>query len=194
MSSRSFVLRSQLFGTLLALSTIAATQVAGSGRQQLKSADAAFHAGYAAAQSGDLATAREQFEKVIRLAPAIAEGHSALGSVLLQLGQYQEAIPELVSALGLKPDDRSAQLNLAIAYERSSDHGKALHLFRLLERNAPSSLSPSDTVFYARALAATQQSKLAITKLRSAVAVAPQNPLLHDTLGSLEAQQQDFVE
>src|SRR6266481_3540190 len=124
--------------------TFAASLVADNSRQRhLRSADAAFHAGYVAEKDGDLSTARQQFEKVVQLAPDIAEGHSALGSVLVQLGQYTLAIRELTRALTLKADDRSAQINLAVAYEQSDDHEKSLALFRSLDRNAASPLSPS---------------------------------------------------
>src|SRR5258708_3766271 len=116
---------------MLGLPTLAGVLVAIDTRQQqLRLADAAFHAGYAAERSGDLSTARDQLEKVVRLAPDIAEGHSALGSVLVQLGQYEPAIRELLHALAIKADDRSAQTNLAVAYEQSGDHGKSVALFQ----------------------------------------------------------------
>ncbi len=133
-------------------------------QQKLRSADAAFHAGYAAEKSGDLSTARQQFEKVVQLAPDIAEGHSALGSVLVQLGQYAQAIRELTRALALKADDRSAQINLAVAYEQSDDHEKSLALFRSLDRDVSSPLPPSVVIVYIRALAATRQTELAMKR------------------------------
>src|SRR5216684_4301338 len=183
----------QFAGALLVSCTFAASLTAIDSRQQrLRSADTAFHAGYAAEKSGDLSSARQQFEKVVQLAPDIAEGHSALGSVLVQLGQYTQAIRELTRALALKADDRSAQINLAVAYEQSGDHEKSLALFRSLDRNAASPLSPSVVIFYIRALAGTQQTELAIEKTQGAIAAAPENPILHDTLGSLEAQRQDW--
>ena len=49
----------------------------------LKKADAAFRAGYAAQQAGQLEAARAQFAEVVRLAPQIVEGREALGLVLL---------------------------------------------------------------------------------------------------------------
>ncbi len=183
----------QFAGALLVSCTFAASLAAIDSRQKrLRSADTAFHAGYAAEKSGDLSSARQQFEKVVQLAPDIAEGHSALGSVLVQLGQYTQAIRELTRALALKADDRSAQINLAVAYEQSGDHEKSLALFRSLDRNAASPLSPSVVIFYIRALAGTQQTELAIEKTQGAIAAAPENPILHDTLGSLEAQRQDW--
>ena len=147
------------FVTLLLMGCLLAASVAADDnrQQQLRAADAAFHAGYAAEKNGDLATARQQFEKVVELAPDIAEGHSALGSVLVQLGQYPQAIRELTRALKLKADDRSAQMNLAVAYEQSNDHEKSLALFRSLDRNVSSPLPPSVMISYVRALAATHQ-------------------------------------
>ena len=178
---------------LLVCSTLVAGLAATDSRkEQLKSADAAFHVGYAAEQSGDLPRARQQFEKVVQLAPDIAEGHSALGSVLVQLGKYSLAIRELTRALALKVDDRSTQINLAVAYEQSGAHEKSLALFRSLDRKAASPLSANVVIFYIQALAATQQTELAIRKAQGAVAAAPENPILHDALGSLEAQRQDW--
>jgi protein O-GlcNAc transferase len=161
-------------------------------QQQLRSADAAFRAGYAAEKRGDVSSARQQFEKVVLLAPDIAEGHSALGSVLVQLGEYKRAIRELVRALVLKPADRTAQINLAIAYQESGDHEKSLPLFRSLDQNTVSPLPASVVIFYIRALAASQQTELAIAKTKSALIAAPESPALRDTLGSLQAQRQDW--
>ncbi len=177
---------------LVCCTFVASVAASDSWQERLRSADAAFHAGYFAEKRGDLSTARRQFEKVVQLAPDIAEGHSALGSVLLRLGQYTQAIRELTRALALKADDRSAQTNLAIAYEQSGDHEKSLGLFRSLDLNAASPLSPNVVIFYIQALAATQQTELAIKQAQGAVAAAPENPTLHDTLGSLEAQRQDW--
>src|SRR5260370_13789592 len=104
-------------------------------QQQLRSADTAFRAGYAAEKRGDVSSARQQFEKVVLLAPDIAEGHSALGSVLVQLGEYERAIRELVRALALKPADRTAQIKLATASEESGDHERSLPLYPSLDQN-----------------------------------------------------------
>ena len=64
-----------------------------------KQADAAFHAGYGAANAGDLEKARRSFAEVVRLEPKIPEGHAALGSVLLNLGKPAEATAELKRGL-----------------------------------------------------------------------------------------------
>lgn len=69
----------------------------------MEKADAAFHAGYAALSNNDLAEARVEFQKVVKLVPQIEEGHSALGAVLLHLSAYPEAMAELKTALRLEP-------------------------------------------------------------------------------------------
>jgi protein O-GlcNAc transferase len=161
-------------------------------REQLRAADAAFHAGYDAEKKGDLTDARAQFEKVVRLAPQIAQGHSALGAVLVQVGEYGKAIPELKRSLELAPGDRTAEINLAMAYEQFGDHAKSLSLFRALDRNGASPLPESVAILYIRALAAIHESEAARAKAQSALAANPDSPVLHDALGSLEAQRQNW--
>src|SRR6516162_6298296 len=91
----------------------------------VKQADAAFHAGYAARQAGQLEAARAHFAEVVRLQPKIPEGHEALAVVLLELGRPKEAIPELLAADRLKPSDPAVQTNLALAYAGAGDASSA---------------------------------------------------------------------
>jgi protein O-GlcNAc transferase len=83
----------------------------------LQQADAAFHAGYAAMQAGELEEAREDFAATVRLAPQLPEAHVALGAILAELNRPEEAVPELKKALELKPGDDAAEANLAAAHE-----------------------------------------------------------------------------
>src|SRR5580704_19319823 len=96
----------------------------------LQQADAAFHAGYAALQAGNLEQARIQFAQAASLAPQIPEGHEALGEVLIELGRPVEAVPELEAALQLKPSDQEIETNLAMAYEKAGDPVKAIPQFK----------------------------------------------------------------
>ena len=184
---------SRFAGALFAFSALAASLTAlDSSRQQLKSADTAFHAGYAAEKNGDLVTAKQEFEKVVRLVPDIAEGHTALGSILVRLDLPQQAIRELERSLVLKPDDRTTQINLAMAYEQSGNHEKSLEWFRFLERSSAMPLPPSGAIFYIRALAATGNTELALQKAQDAVTANREIAGLHDMLGTLQAQRQDW--
>jgi len=160
--------------------------------QELRDADAAFHAGYRAVQSGDLAAAREDFQKAVQLAPEIGEGHSALGSVLLQLGQFAEAIAELERALSIRGEDRSAQLNLAVAYQETKAYEKSLKLFLALDQDPADPLPASALISYARALSSSGHADLAQARLQKAVGDTPGDPTLRDALGSLDAQRQDW--
>jgi Flp pilus assembly protein TadD len=85
----------------------------------MQKADAAFRAGYAAQQAGQLEEARAQFSQVVRLAPQIPEGREALGVVLLELKKAAEAVPELEAAARLKPNDGAMETNLAYALAQS---------------------------------------------------------------------------
>ena len=95
----------------------------------LKRADAAFRAGYAAHQAGELEQARAKFAEAARLAPQVAEAHEALGAVLVELGKPAEAVAELETALEHKPADPAIESNLAMALSKAGEPAKALPHF-----------------------------------------------------------------
>jgi len=84
----------------------------------LKEADADYREGVAALSRNDIRTAKSKFEAVVKLAPAESRVNSALGAVLVREGQNAAGIRELQKALAIKANDGSAQMNLALAYER----------------------------------------------------------------------------
>src|ERR1700743_2143282 len=159
---------------------------------------AAYRAGATAVANNDFKTAEAQFETVVRLMPQIEEGHSALGAVLISLGKLPAAIQELEKAVALKPGDISAKANLALAYQETGADQRAIVLFKEVEadgRQNPDSsraLPASIPVAYAPALAATGQIPAAIDEMKIAVAKSPQSADLHDALGSLYAQEQNW--
>ena len=165
-----------------------------------KEAQAAYRAGTTAATNNDFKTAEAELEKVVRLVPKIEEGHSVLGAVLLRLGKLPQAIKELETALNLKPGDVSAQTNLALAYEQTGANKKAIVLFANVEAEAERKRAPESSgalpsyvlAAYARSLASAGQLSAATTKMKIAVAESPQSAELHDSLGSLHAQQQSW--
>ena len=157
-----------------------------------KEANAAFHAGYAAANAGDLEKARRSFAEVVRLEPKISEGHAALGSVLLNLGRPAEAAAELKRGLALRPTDANMKMNLALAEVRAGQSGEALPLFKEISAQGDA-LPPEVEIAYAQALTQAGQRPVALDRLRAAVAAAPDNATLHDALGSLLAQEQQWA-
>jgi len=163
----------------------------------LKQADAAYRAGADAVAHNDLNTALDDFQKVVRLEPGVAQGHSALGAVLVRLGRLNEGIHELERALAIQPGDASAQLNLAVAYEQNGQAAKAVPLFQKLEaasRSGKQVLTPGTLASYGRALAGTGQIKLAIARMKEAVARDPRTVEYEDELGTLYAKVADWTD
>src|SRR5277367_3893584 len=189
------LLKARLTAGFLLCAALSGVSQAQEPSPSLKEADADYRAGIAALSRHDLNAALGDFQKVVRLAPTAEQGHSALGAVLVQLGRTSEGIRELEKALAMKPSDSSAQLNLALAYERSGEAAKSLPLFAKLEaasRAEKRAVPPYVLASYARALAATKQFPAAEAKMQEAIAGDPQNAELHDELGSLYAQRQDW--
>jgi len=163
--------------------------------ESLRQADADYRAGVAALNRNDLPTAHTKFAEVVRLAPNAEQGHSALGAVLEREGQHNAAIAELQKALAIKPDDTSAQLNLATAYEQTGNAAKAAEFYgRLLATSNAQKRPVSAAVLaaYARALAATGQQAAAIARMNEAIALDPRDAQQRDDLGTLYAQARDW--
>jgi tetratricopeptide (TPR) repeat protein len=159
----------------------------------VKSADAAFHAGAAAMSQNDLSKARSEFEKVVHLAPQVALGHSALGAVLLAQSNTAGAIVELEKAHQLDPKDNAATLNLATAYCVQNSYTKSVQLFQMLEA-ANVRFSPSQLASYARALEGAGDVSEAEIKLKAALSTAPEDSRLHDDLGLVLLRAKRFAE
>ena len=183
-----------VFVCLLAsqLSCLAAQAPKAKEPEALKRADAAFHAGYAAQQAGNLELARARFAEAVRLAPRIPEAHQALGTVLIELGETAGAIQELKAALKLKPDDPGIETNLALAFVKANNLEQALTFFSEAFNTAGRpGREPVNAAFceaYAHALAAAGKQAQAIDIFRAALDREPNRPDLFDDIGSLYAQ------
>jgi tetratricopeptide (TPR) repeat protein len=164
----------------------------------LKSADAAFRAGFAARQAGNLDEARIQFAKAAALAPQIPEGHEALGEVLIELNRPAEAVAEFKLSLQLKPGDEGIESNLALAYAKAGSPQEALPQFAAAyQASLQAGGSPVDTDFcqaYARALAATGTPAEAIQMFQAAVDRGAATAEIFDSIGSLYAQSTNWAE
>jgi Flp pilus assembly protein TadD len=165
----------------------------------IQAADAAFREGYAASQRNDLASARASFEKVVQLAPGIAVGHSALGSVLLAQGDSARAVRELEAARQLGAADDSTLVSLCLAYSNLRDYQKTVATFREFQANskAPGSLPPDAAVAVAAALSETGDAAEAESVLRQAVeasiASRHETAPLYDAYGTALARNQKYA-
>ena len=164
---------------------------------RLKSADEAFRAGSAAYQKNDLHTAHIQFAKLVQLAPKVAAGHTAFGIVLLAEGDARSAAIQLQLAHSLDPQDTNAILHLAVAYSQLHDYAKSVEMFQLFDQtktNPAHSLTPQEAIAYAVALTATAEPAAARKQLEAALTASPESAQLHDALGTLLAQQENYGE
>jgi protein O-GlcNAc transferase len=184
---------------LLALTSGAFAQIA---HQQpsdaVKRADAAFRQGYAARQSGNLELARTKFAEVVRLQPKIAEGHEALGAVLMELGKPLEGAKEFEAAEKIKPDDDGIETNLALAYVQANQPILAIpHFASALSLSRQAGHAALDASFYdayAHALAAAGKPDQAALQLIAEESLSGPRADLEDAIGTLEAQQEKWHE
>ncbi len=191
------------FATLLQCGAVAQQS---SGGQQAE-AEAAFRAGLSAAQAGRLSDAKSQFERVVQLAPAIAAGHSALGAVLVQQGNFAQAAVELRQALRLNGADASAKLNLGLAAaalvqaqppllesEAASLSREGIDALRSWQSQRGAPLPVDGAMALAKLELAARDPAAAMKALNDALAAAPNDPTLLDATGVLLALQRNFAE
>ena len=78
---------------------------------------AAFNLGSAYLQQQRVPEALAAFEQSVRIYPAYAAGHQAIGRILLHQGQTDGALKALLEAARLEPRDPVTHMALAKAYE-----------------------------------------------------------------------------
>lgn len=164
--------------------------------EAIKRADLAFHAGYAAHQAGNLELARSKFAEVVRLQPKIAEGHEALGTVLVELGKPLDGAREFEAAAKIKPEDENIESNLALAYHQAGDDQKAIPHFaaalKLADRPGQPRLDASFFDAYGRALASAGKPDEAMLQFVAEEAISGPTSSLEDAIGTLDAQQKNW--
>jgi tetratricopeptide (TPR) repeat protein len=194
-----------LYGVIAAVLPLAQAQTAAapdagsktSTNARLKLAEEAFRAGSAAYLRNDLHSAHIQFAKLVELAPGVGAGHTAFGTVLLAEGDFHAAVTQLELARKLDPHDANATLKLALAYSQLHDYAKSVEMFQLLEQvksSPPQTLTPQAAIAYAAALTATGDVVGAEKQLRAALVTSFDNAALHDALGALLAQREQYAE
>lgn len=176
-----------------ALNTAVGQNTKPAAKASVSRADAAFRAGLAARQNGNVELARQQFAEVVRLEPQIPEGHQALGAVLIELGRPAEGARELETAAKLKPGDEGIETNLAIAYAGAGEPAKAVPHFeaalRLSRLPGHPPAEPSFYDAYGHALEATGKRDEAKLQFVAEEALTGPRSDLEDAIGSLEAQE-----
>ena len=159
----------------------------------VKRADAAFRAGAAARESGNLEVARQRFAEVVRLQPQIPEGHSALGTVLAEMGRPLDAATEFETAAKMRPGDSAIESNLAMAYAQAGKTAKAIEHFRLADEISKqpqqAGLDPPFYDAYGRALAKAGKTAEAERVFLEEEKLTGPRAEVSDAIGTLYAQQ-----
>jgi Flp pilus assembly protein TadD len=158
----------------------------------VQQADHLFREGSAAFAAENYSRAHADFAKLVRLVPQVAAGHTAFGAVLLAEGQTDAAVKELEQARKLDPQDVAAALNLGVGYRRLDRNADAVRVFSNVADRPGVTLSATEAISYAGALAGTQEAGRAQTVIEGALQRDPQNAALQDALGALLAQRGDL--
>jgi protein O-GlcNAc transferase len=164
--------------------------------QMVQAATEAFRAGSEDFGKGDLAGARREFERAVKLAPQAWAAHGALGSVLLAQGEAAGAVRELSAARRLHAGDRAVMLNLAVAESLTGDFRGSAQLYNELRAggDAPEgSLTADAAIPLGAALSETGDKAGAASLLGNAVAAAPNDARLQDARGTVQAGNGEFA-
>jgi len=164
----------------------------------IKRADAAFRAGVAARESGNLEVARSKFVEVVRLQPRIVEGHEALGAVLAELGKPLEGAKEFEEAAKIRPNDDVIEINLALAYAQAGESAKAIPHFQAAEAlSKKPEHAGLDAPFYdafGRALASAGKPDQAEVQFLAEESLTGPRADVSDSIGMLYAQRSKWPE
>lgn len=179
---------SRLSAVLCVSAVLAAQSLKPGTPDALREANTQFQRGFAASAAGRLEEARGEFAQAVKLAPQIAEGHDALGTVLIALGRAAEAVPELETAARLKPRDATIEGDLARAYAGAGQAAEAIPHF---EAALKLTKDPENAEFYdsyARALDVTGRRDDALKEFAEEEKLSGPTGELDDAMGTVYAQ------
>jgi tetratricopeptide (TPR) repeat protein len=130
---------------------------------------------------GDIEKASAASRTAVELGPNLLETHNARGYVLLNTGNYEEAIQEFKAAMAINNKIADIHLNLGICYRATGDYPSAIQAF--LDANA---LNPSDDIpdlEMSRTYAQIGEYGKAIQAAEQALKDKPENPHRYGNLG-----------
>lgn len=96
------------------------------GQSSIEDRVESLHAAAASAeQNGDLSTAAEKYEQMLKIAPGLAPAYNNLGALYFKQGQYARAADVLERGLKVDPKMTSASALLGMTYFQMGEYSKA---------------------------------------------------------------------
>jgi predicted Zn-dependent protease len=143
------------------------------------------------AQPGQFRTAQEPSS----IEPG-AEEELRQGTALTRKGNFSEAIPHLIAARGKVSNEYAASFNLALCYVGTGQHSHAIQILNDLRQNdlrrAGRNLADVNNLL-AQAYIGNGQPADALTALKSAAAITPQNEKLYLLVADACTEHEDFT-
>jgi len=149
--------------------------------------------GLIALTENDLNTARQMFQRAVRVFPPSAVSHSNLALVEFRQGNFTEAQEHIEDALMYQPDFAEAYYQRGVVHERLDQKDKAIESYARAVSLKPdyyeatlrsNRLESQKTNAAGLALVKTGKSQEALALFNTAVEQDPTNPLVYNNLGN----------
>lgn len=146
-----------------------------------KQADAHYYLGLVMDKTGDRAAAEKSYKTALELQPDLQEAAENLTAIYIETQKFDEAVVLAKKALTRNAKNAEMQLNLAIALSGKGDVDGATKAFDGAVKLAPN--DPRFYLAYAQHLGAAKKNDEAIGKLKEALRVAGDDPVMLGTIG-----------
>jgi tetratricopeptide (TPR) repeat protein len=148
-----------------------------------RGAIALLHDGLELAANGDPSAALARLERAASLRPDLAEARAALGSALLQLGQFDKANVELKRAVAIEPHYVQALYNLGLLRHRQAQFEEAVQYFEAAVAVRPSHFE--SLLALGQDLQRLDRPADAVQRFRAAVQARPEDARAYKQLAML---------
>jgi len=142
-------------------------------------------AGMESVQSGDIAEAMARFQQSLEVHPT-AEGHTYYGWMLSFMDRYDEAIEECEKAIALDPDFGNPYNDIGSYYIQQGKLDEAIPWLERATRAVRYAPRHFPYMNLGRVFALKQQYGFALEHFRRALAIAPDDEQLQNTIEGLE--------